>query len=50
MNTICMSGRIVGAFLAWDRLVAFLAAEYGQAERYLRLLYKVAALGLLVRA
>ena len=50
MNIICMGGRIVGPFLAWDLLVAFLSAEYGQAERYLRRLDKIAALELLVRA
>jgi ribose 5-phosphate isomerase B len=46
MNIICMGGRTVGPFLAWDLLEAFLAAEYGQAERYLRRLDKVAALEL----
>ena len=44
MNIICMGGRIVGPFLAWELLEAFLAAEFGQAERYLRRLDKVAAL------
>jgi ribose 5-phosphate isomerase B len=44
MNIICMGGRTVGPFLAWDLLEAFLAAEFGQAERYLRRLDKVAAL------
>ncbi len=46
MNIICMGGRIVGPFLAWDLLVAFLSAEYGKAERYLRRLDKIAALEL----
>jgi ribose 5-phosphate isomerase B len=46
MNIISMGGRTVGAFLAWELVVAFLAAEYGQAERYLRRLDKVAALEL----
>src|SRR5437016_4856243 len=46
MNIICMGGRTVGPFLAWDLLEAFLAAEFGQAERYLRRLDKVAALEL----
>jgi ribose 5-phosphate isomerase B len=46
MNIICMGGRIVGPFLAWDLLVTFLAAEDGQAERYLRRLDKIAALEL----
>lgn len=44
MNIICMGGRIVGPFLAWDLVEAFLAAEFGQAERYLRRLDKIAAL------
>ena len=46
MNIICMGGRVVGPFLAWELVAAFLAAEYGQAERYLRRLDKVAALEL----
>jgi ribose 5-phosphate isomerase B len=44
MNIICMGGRTVGPFLAWDLLEAFLAAEFGQAERHLRRLAKVASL------
>ena len=48
MNIICMGGRVVGPFLAWELVEAFLAAEYGQAERYLRRLDKIAALELLV--
>src|ERR1700733_5268855 len=44
MNIICMGGRTIGPFAAWDLLEAFLAAEYGQAERYLRRLAKIAAL------
>ena len=44
MNIICMGGRITGPFLAWDLLEAFLAAQYGRAERYLRRLDKIAAL------
>jgi ribose 5-phosphate isomerase B len=44
MNILCMGGRVVGPFLAWDLLVAFLAADYGQAPRYLRRLDKIAAL------
>ncbi len=46
MNIICMGGRTVGAFLAWDLITAFLAAEQGQEERYLRRLEKVAELEL----
>ena len=44
MNVICLGGRTLGPFLAWDLLEAFLSAEYGQAERYLRRLGKIAAL------
>jgi ribose 5-phosphate isomerase B len=44
MNIICMGGRTIGPFAAWDLLEAFLDAEYGQAERYLRRLAKIAAL------
>ena len=44
MNIICLGGRIVGPELAWDLVVAFLAAEFSQAERHLRRLGKVAAL------
>jgi ribose 5-phosphate isomerase B len=49
MNIICMGGRTVGPFLAWDLLEAFLAADFGQAERYLRRLDKVASLELEMR-
>ena len=44
MNIICMGGRIIGPFAAWDLVETFLAAEYGTAERYLRRLAKIAAL------
>ncbi len=44
MNILCMGGRTVGPAVAWDLVEAFLAAEYGQAERYLRRLDKVTAL------
>ncbi len=44
MNIICMGGRTVGPFMAWDILEAFLAAEFSQAPRHLRRLGKVAAL------
>jgi ribose 5-phosphate isomerase B len=46
MNIICLGGRTVGPFLAWELVAAFLAAAYGQEERYLRRLDKVAALEL----
>lgn len=44
MNIICLGGRSVGPYVAWDLLEAFLSAQYGQAERYLRRLAKIAAL------
>jgi ribose 5-phosphate isomerase B len=44
MNVLCMGGRTVGPAVAWDLVQAFLAAEPGQAERYLRRLDKIAAL------
>ncbi len=44
MNVLCMGGRTVGPAVAWDLVQAFLSAEPGQAERYLRRLDKVAAL------
>lgn len=50
MNIICMGGRTVGPFLAWELVAAFLAAEYGQADRYSRRLDKIAALELLGQA
>ena len=44
MNIICLGGRTVGPFLAWDIVETFLAAEFSQAERHLRRLAKVASL------
>jgi ribose 5-phosphate isomerase B len=44
MNIICMGGRTIGPFAAWDILEAFLAAEFSQEPRHLRRLEKVAAL------
>jgi ribose 5-phosphate isomerase B len=44
MNILCLGGRTVGPAVARDLVQAFLAAEYGHAERYLRRLRKVAAL------
>ena len=44
MNILCMGGRTVGPAVAWDLVETFLAAENGQAERYLRRLDKIAAL------
>jgi ribose 5-phosphate isomerase B len=44
MNIICMGGRTIGPFAAWDILEAFLAATFSNAPRHLRRLEKVAAL------
>ena len=44
MNIICMGGRIIGPYTAWDVLEALLAAEFSQAPRHLRRLNKVAFL------
>ena len=43
MNILCLGGRAVGPEVAWDLVQAFLTAEYGQAERYLRRLDKISA-------
>jgi ribose 5-phosphate isomerase B len=44
MNIICMGGRTLGPFAAWDILEAYLGAEFSQAPRHLRRLAKVASL------
>jgi ribose 5-phosphate isomerase B len=44
MNIICMGGRVIGPFLAWDLVQAFLGAKFSQAPRHLRRLGKVACL------
>jgi ribose 5-phosphate isomerase B len=44
MNILCMGGRSVGPFVAWDLVEAFLAADFSQAERHLRRMAKLAAL------
>jgi ribose 5-phosphate isomerase B len=46
MNIICMGGRTIGPFAAWDILEAFLAAQFSLAQRHLRRLGKVAGLEL----
>ena len=46
MNIICMGGRTIGPYAAWDIIEAFLAAEFSQAPRHLRRLGKVASLEL----
>jgi ribose 5-phosphate isomerase B len=44
MNIICMGGRAIGSFVAWDLVQAYLGAKFSQAPRHLRRLSKVAAL------
>jgi len=44
MNIICMGGRTLGPYAAWDILEAFLNAAFSQAPRHLRRLAKVASL------
>lgn len=44
LNVICLGGRVMGSMLAWDLLETFLAAHYGQEERFLRRLGEIAAL------
>jgi len=44
MNLMCLGGRVVGAFLAWEYVQAFLSAEFIGAERHKRRLAKVTAL------
>jgi ribose 5-phosphate isomerase B len=44
MNIICMGGRAIGPFVAWDLVEAFLGAKFSQAERHRRRLGKVATL------
>jgi ribose 5-phosphate isomerase B len=43
MNILCIGGRIIGPFAAWDLVETFLGAEFSQAERHLRRLAKVAS-------
>jgi ribose 5-phosphate isomerase B len=42
MNILCLGGRTLGLFAAWDLVEAFLAAEFSQDLRHLRRLRKVA--------
>jgi ribose 5-phosphate isomerase B len=44
MNIICVGGRTIGPFAAWDLIEAFLNAQFSQEPRHLRRLAKVAAL------
>lgn len=44
MNIICVGGRTIGSYAAWDVLEAFLNAQFSQEPRHLRRLAKVASL------
>ena len=44
MNMICLGGRVVAEFLAWDLVKAFLSARFTGAERHMRRLAKVSKL------
>ncbi len=44
LNIICVDGRTVGLCVAWDVVQSFLDAEFGECERHLRRLGKVASL------
>jgi len=44
MNVICLCGRAIGAFVAWDIVEEFLGAKFSQAPRHVRRLGKVASL------
>jgi ribose 5-phosphate isomerase B len=44
MNVICMGGRSIGSYAAWDILEGFLGARFSQEPRHLRRLAKVTAL------
>jgi ribose 5-phosphate isomerase B len=44
LNILCVSGRAVRPYLAWDLVRTFLAAEFSQAEGNLRRLGKIASL------
>jgi ribose 5-phosphate isomerase B len=43
MNILCIGGRILGPSLAWELLLAFLAARFKALERFQRRLDKVIA-------
>src|SRR5439155_19095974 len=44
LNILCIGGRAVGLFVAWDLIQAFLEAKFSGAQRHLRRLGKIAAL------
>jgi ribose 5-phosphate isomerase B len=44
LNVICLGGRVLGPFLAWELVKTFLNAQFSGAERHQRRLAKVAEL------
>jgi ribose 5-phosphate isomerase B len=44
MNVLCLGGRVMGPAVAWDHVLAFLAATFRSEPRYQRRLDKVAQL------
>ena len=44
MNVLCLGGRVMGPAVAWDHVLAFLAATFRSEPRYQRRLDKVAEL------
>jgi len=44
MNVLCMGGRVIGGYTAWELVETFLAARFSGVERYVRRLAKVARL------
>lgn len=44
MNVLCLGGRVMGSAVAWDHVLAFLAATFRSEPRYQRRLDKVAEL------
>ena len=45
MNILCLGGRTTGIAVAWDCVKSFLAVKFTEAERHLRRLAKVSAIG-----
>ena len=46
LNILCLGGRTTGIAVAWDCVKSFLAAKFTEAERHLRRLTKVSAIGI----
>ncbi len=44
MNVICLGGRVIGPYLAWELVQSFLSARFTGEERFKRRLAKIAEL------